>query len=55
LFAQGQDTDHDQGFAALNFGGSYNVNEHFSLLFSGGHSVAGDNHTLWYFGLYWTW
>ena len=55
LFAQGRDTDSDQGFAALNFGGSCNVNEHFSLLFSAGHSVAGDDHTLWYFGLYWTW
>jgi len=55
LFAQGQDTDDDKGFAALNFGGSYNVNEHFSLLFSAGHSIAGDRHTLWYFGLYWTW
>ncbi|HEX5399728.1 MAG TPA: transporter, partial [Verrucomicrobiae bacterium] len=55
LFAQGADTEDDNGFAALNFGGSLNVNEHFSLLFSAGHSVAGDNHTLWYFGLYWTW
>jgi hypothetical protein len=55
LFAQRQDTEKDKGFAALNFGGSYNANEHFSLLFSGGHSVAGDNHTLWYFALYWTW
>lgn len=55
LFAQGQDTDDDRGFAALNFGGSYNVNEHFSLLFSVGHSIAGDDHTLWYFAFYWTW
>jgi hypothetical protein len=55
LFAQGQDTDNNRGFAALNFGGQYNVDEHFSLLFSAGHSVAGDDHTLWYFGLYWTW
>ena len=46
IFAQGQDTDNDKGFAALNFGGSYNVNEHFSLLFSAEHSVAGDDHTL---------
>jgi hypothetical protein len=29
--------------------------QHFSLLFSAGHSVAGDEHTLWDFGLYWTW
>ena len=55
LFAQDQATAGDRGFAALNFGGSYNVNEHFSLLFSAGHSIAGDQHTLWYFGLYWTW
>jgi hypothetical protein len=55
VFAQGQDTDDDHGFAALNFGGFYSVNEHFSLLFSAGHSVAGDRHTLWYFSLYWTW
>jgi len=55
VFAQGRDTDTDHGFVALNFGGSYNFNEHFSLLFSAGHSIAGDNQTLWYSGLYWTW
>jgi hypothetical protein len=55
IFAQGPDTNNDKGFGALNFGGSYKVNEHFSLLFSAGHSVAGDNHALWYFGLYGTW
>jgi hypothetical protein len=55
IFAQGADTNNDKGFAALNFGGSYKVNDHFSLLFSAGHNVGGDNHTLWYFGLYSTW
>ncbi len=55
VFGQGRDTDGDRGFAALNLGGSCNVNEHFSLLFSAGRSVAGDRHTLWYFALYWTW
>ncbi len=55
LFAEGRDMDDDKGFAALNFGGSYNVSGHFSLLFSAGHSVAGDAHTLWYFAFYWTW
>jgi hypothetical protein len=55
IFAQGAATDGDKGFAVLNFGGSYNFNEHFSLLFSAGHSVAGDRHTVWYFGGYWTW
>ena len=55
FFGEGRDADDDKGFAAFNFGGAYNVSEHFSLLFSGGHSIAGDNHTLWYFALYWTW
>ena len=55
VFAQGQDTESDKGFGALNFGGLYNVTEHFSLLFSAGHTVAGDSHALWYFGLYETW
>jgi len=55
LFAQGQDTDTDRGFATLNFGGSYNLNEHFSMLFSAGHTLTGDDHTFWYFGFYWTW
>src|SRR5450432_1139503 len=55
IFAQGRDMQSDKGFVALNFGGSYNVTEHFSLLFSNGHSVDGDRHTLWYFGLYETW
>jgi Putative MetA-pathway of phenol degradation len=55
IFAQGAATDGDQGYAALNFGATFNVNEHFNLLLSAGHSVAGEKHTLWYFGLYWTW
>ncbi len=55
LFAQDKDTDEDRGFAALNFGGSINYNEHLSLLFSAGHSFAGDEHTLWYFAFYSTW
>jgi hypothetical protein len=29
IFAQGPDTESDNGFAALNFGGFYNVTEHF--------------------------
>ena len=55
MFAQGQDADGDHGFAALNFGGSYHFNDHFSVQATAGHSVIGDEHTLWYFGLYWTW
>jgi hypothetical protein len=55
LWAQDRDTNTDHGYAALNFGGSYNFSDHFSLLLSAGHSVTGDSHLLWYFGLYWTW
>jgi hypothetical protein len=55
VFAQGQDTDGDRGYVALNFGGSYNFTEHFSVKASAGHSIIGDEHVLWYFGLYWTW
>ena len=55
IYAQGQDTDHDRGFIALNFGGRYQFTGHFSLLASAGHSVVGDQHTLWYFALGWNW
>jgi hypothetical protein len=55
MFAQGQDVDGDDGFAALNFGGSYHFNDHFSVQASAGHSIIGDEHTLWYFGFYWNW
>jgi hypothetical protein len=55
FFAQGADTGDDKGFGAINLGGYYKFTDHFDLLFSGGHSVVGDTHTLWYFALYWTW
>jgi hypothetical protein len=55
IFAQGQDMDNDRSYVALNFGGQYNINENFSLLFSAGHSFADDDHMLWYLSLYWTW
>jgi hypothetical protein len=55
LFGQGRAADDDGAFLALNFGGSWQFNEHFSVLASAGHSVAGDGHLLWYFafGLDW--
>lgn len=42
-------------FAILTFGGYYNVNEHFRILFNAGRQVAGEPHTIGYFGLYRTW
>jgi hypothetical protein len=55
IYVQGRDANSDSGFAALNFGGSIKLDEHFSLPFSAGRSVAGDLHTFWYFGLNWDW
>ncbi len=55
FYGQGRDNAFDHGYGALNAGGTYKITEHFSLLFTGGHSIIGDNHTLWYFGLYFTW
>ena len=39
----------------LNAGGVYSFNRNVSLLFTAGHSVHGDSHTVAYVGLYWTW
>jgi len=55
LYAQSPDTDDDNGFVALNFGGDYKFTEHFSVLASVGHGIAGDEHTFWYFALGWNW
>jgi hypothetical protein len=55
LFAQGRDMDNDPAFLAVNFGGSYSFTEHFSVLASAGHSVAGETHLVWYFGLGLNW
>jgi hypothetical protein len=46
----------DSGAATLaDLGGYYNLTKHCSLLFSLGHSMAGQADTLGYLGLYWTW
>lgn len=55
VYAQGREAYDDGAFVALNFGGSYKLTEHFSLLGSVGHSIAGEAHTLWYFALGWDW
>ncbi len=55
VYAQGREADNEGAFVALNFGGSYKLTKHFSLLASAGHSLAGEAHTLWYFALGWNW
>jgi hypothetical protein len=41
--------------SVFNAGGYYNFSPKFSLLFSVGHSVQGEAHTIAYLGLYYTW
>jgi len=54
-FDPGRDTLAAHSPQILNAGGIYNFKESFSLLFTAGHSVHGDSHTVAYLGLYWTW
>jgi hypothetical protein len=55
LFTQGKTADDGKATAIANFGGYYNVTKNFSLLFTAGHSVAGERHLVSYLGFYWTW
>lgn len=55
VFAQGADTQGGRGFAVADVGGSVNFTPGFSLLFSAGHTIRGERHTVAYLGLYWTW
>lgn len=55
LFRQGADADGGRGFTVVNAGGYYNFTDDFNLLFSVGHTLAGERHAIFYLGLYWTW
>jgi len=55
LYSEGAGSIGTRSSTVLNFGGYYNFNRNFSLLFSAGRDVAGGLHTVAYFGLYWTW
>lgn len=55
LFAQGRNADNGHAFLIANAGGSCRLAENTSLLFSAGHSLAGENHLIAYAGLYQTW
>ena len=54
IFAQGKSSDDIRAFAVFNLGGFFKITPNFQLLFSGGHNLAGGNHTVGYLGLYWT-
>lgn len=53
VYARGPDTVAGQSSTVLNFGGSYRFTPDFNLLFSAGHSVSGETHTIAYLGLWW--
>ena len=38
----------------FNVGGFFKITPNFQILFTGGHTLAGGNHTIGYLGLYWT-
>lgn len=55
FYGQAASTVGGDGYGLANFGGYYNFNPNFSLLFSAGHTFAGEQHMVGYLGLYWTW
>lgn len=52
VFVQGSPAEGDRSTALWNAGGQYNFTPDFSLLFTVGHSVTGEGHSLLYIGLY---
>lgn len=55
VFRQNAQAVGARGYTLANLGGYYNFTPDFSLLFSAGRSVDGEQHTVAYLGLYWTW
>jgi hypothetical protein len=54
VFTQGADSVDSSAFTILNAGGYYNFNKNVSFLFTAGHSLIGERHSIAYLGLYWT-
>jgi hypothetical protein len=55
VYFQGADSADAESSALFNLGGYYSFNEHLQLLFTGGHTLVGEQHTVAYLGLYRTW
>ncbi len=55
IFGRAKDTEDGKSTTLLNFGGFYKFTPDFNLLFSAGHSVGGERHTVAYLGLWWAW
>lgn len=54
IFSEGAVSDTGRASTAINAGGNYNVTEQFSLLFSAGHSIIGQQRVLGYIGILWS-
>jgi hypothetical protein len=54
VYRQGATADGATATTFYNVGGYINPSDQFSILFSVGHSVAGQSHAIGYFGLYYT-
>ena len=55
LFGHGQITPDSDSSTMFDAGGIYEFKDGFDLLFTAGHSVAGQSETYTYLALYWTW
>ncbi len=54
-YVHGADSDAGRVSSIVNAGGTLDLAPGFSLLFSAGHTFAGERHGVAYLGLYWTW
>jgi hypothetical protein len=55
IFGRSKDSEDGRSTTLLNLGGFYRFTPDFNLLFSAGHSVSGETHTVAYLGLWWAW
>ena len=55
LFGHGQMAPDSDSSTMLDAGGIYEFRDGFDLLFTAGHSVAGQSETYTYLAVYWTW
>ena len=55
VYSQGSTGDGVPGYTAINLGGGYTLDKNASLIFSGGHTVAGASHLFAYVGVDFTW
>jgi hypothetical protein len=53
IFVQGADAEGGRTTTVVNLGGAYHISPDLSLLYSAGHSIGGDTHTIAYLGLLW--